>query len=78
MNVQITLKGTHANTTAIVDDSTKVADFLDENGVDYESRVTTLNAKTLRGDDIYKTFAELGVTESAKIVSVVKADGAAY
>lgn len=77
MNVQITLKGTHANTTAIVDDSVKVADFLDENGVDYESRVTTLNTKTLRGDDIYKTFAELGVTESAKIVSVVKADGAA-
>ncbi len=76
MNVQITLQGTNIRKTAIVDNSMSVADFMEENGVEHEGRVTTLNAKALRGEEIYKTFAELGVTESAKIVSVVKADGA--
>ncbi len=62
--------------TVIIDANTTLRKCLDDNGVDFSRGVLTLNGSSLRPGDIDKTFSDLGVTNTAFLMSITKADNA--
>lgn len=60
--------------TKIVNPDTTLKAVLEEAGVDYSRGSMHLDGATLQPGDLNKTFAQLGITERAFLINVVKAD----
>lgn len=61
----------------IMDEARTVRSALEEAGVDYSASMTMLDGASLRPGDMDKSFADFGIYEQCKLISVVKADSAA-
>lgn len=69
--------GTNTNRkTVMVPEDYTIQQALEENDVNYASGQTSLNGCILQAGDMYKTFAEMGVTGACYLVSVCKMDNA--
>lgn len=64
-------------TAVIVDETRTLRSVLEENHVDYAMHNPSLDGSTLRPGDLDKSFADLGVTTSCYLLTVVKADNSA-
>ncbi len=62
--------------TVMVDDAKTPRQLLEEQEIDYGIGVTTLDGAPLQRGELDKSFAELGITEKATLLNVVKADNA--
>lgn len=61
----------------IVPKNSTVRSFLEENNIDYHVAAPSLDAYTLRGAELDKTFAELGAVDGSILSCIVKTDNAA-
>lgn len=69
--------GTNVNRKSdIVNESTVIKTFLEDHGVDYTRGQMHLDGASLAAGELNKSFADLGVTTSCYLLSVVKADNA--
>lgn len=60
----------------IVDDATTLKAVLEDQGIDYTRGTMHLDGAPLQPGDLNKTFAQMGVTDRAFLLNVVKADNA--
>jgi len=72
------IKVTYGNNVTRADDivepATVIKDFCETHKIDYSVGSMHLNGAPLVHGEIYKTFADLGVTDSCFLLNVVKAD----
>ena len=74
--VKVTV-GTNTNrNTVVVDGDTKLRKVLEDESIDYSKGTIHLDGASLKPGDLDKTFNDLGITEKAYLISVVKADSA--
>ena len=66
---------TDRDSTVVSADTTPISIF-EDNGIDYATGTTFLNGATLSAAEMNKTFRELGVSDKASLICVVKADAA--
>lgn len=62
--------------TVIVDDATTLKAVLEDQGIDYTRGTMHLDGAPLQPGDLNKTFHQMGVTDRAFLLNVVKADNA--
>ena len=75
--INVTLITNNGRKTIFVNEDSTIKEFLNENRVNYAVGVTQLDGCSMRPDDLNKTFAEFGITDSCYLSVVVKADNAA-
>jgi len=69
--------GTNTNRIRkIVDPSMTIRNILEENDVNYATTTIHLDGSPLQPGDMDKSFSDLGITEKAYLIAVVKADNA--
>ena len=69
--------GTNTNRkTVMVPEDYTIQQTLEENEINYASGQTSLNGCILQPGDMYKTFADMGITGAAWLVTVSKMDNA--
>jgi hypothetical protein len=74
--LQITV-GTNTNRKVVmIPEDYTLRQCLEENGINYSAAQTSLDGCVLQPGDMDKTFAEMGITEKAYLVSVQKMDNA--
>lgn len=73
--IKITLGTNTDRQTVIVDPSTTIRQTLENNGIDYTAGSIHLDGASLKPGDMDKSFGEMGITEKAYLINVVKADG---
>ena len=74
--LQITV-GTNTNRKVVmIPEDYTLHQCLEENGINYSAAQTSLDGCVLQPGDMDKTFAEMGITEKAYLVSVQKMDNA--
>ena len=73
--VKITYRSNISNFEKIVDGSMTVNEFLDENG-GYDGATLSLNGSILSPAAFDTSFIDLGVTEKAQLLEIVKANNA--
>lgn len=74
--VQVKIGNNMKRATVVIDENTTLRRVLEDNGIDYGVGVTTLDGSPLVRGELDKTFAQLGITEKATLLNVVKADNA--
>lgn len=62
--------------TKIVSETATLRQTLEDAGIDYTRGAMHLDGAPLQPGDLDKTFADLGVSERAYLLNVVKADNA--
>lgn len=75
--IKVTVGNNMKRETVMVAKTQTLRKTLEEAGIDYTKGMTTLDGSTLQPGDIDKTFEELGISEKAFLLNVVKADNAA-
>lgn len=60
--------------TVIVSEDTTMKSVLENQGIDYTRGTMHLDGAPLQPGDLNKTFAQMGVTDRAFLLNVVKAD----
>jgi len=75
--INVTIGNTTNRNRVIVDENNTLRQALEENGVDYSMGQLMLDGATLQPGMLDRTFADLGITTSCYLLSVVKADNAA-
>lgn len=74
--IEVKLNNNLTRSTAIVDENKTVRQVLEEAGWDLNVGQTMMDGGILRAEDMNKTLAELGVTETCRISKVAKQDNA--
>jgi len=74
ITVKLTAKGTRE--TLLVDDETKISDFLESNNININMTPPSLNGEPLDGNDVENTFRSLGITEDCTVSCIVKSTNA--
>ena len=62
--------------TVIVSEDKVMKSVLEDQGIDYTRGTMHLDGAPLQPGDLSKTFAQMGVTDRAFLLNVVKADNA--
>lgn len=75
--IKVTVGNNMKRETVIVDKNQTLRKTLEDAGIDYTKGMTTLDGSTLNHGDLDKSFDQLGITEKAFLLNVVKADNAA-
>lgn len=74
--VKVTVGTNTKRNSVVVDGDTKLKKVLQDEGIDYSRGTIHLDGATIKPGDLDKTFNDLGITETAYLISVVKADSA--
>lgn len=74
--VKITYRSNVNATEEIVDGNTTIKDFIETYGGGYGGAMLSLNGEVLTADKFEKSFAELGVQESAFLTEIQKMQNA--
>lgn len=74
--VKVTVGTNTKRSNVTVNGDTKLKKVLQDEGIDYSKGTIHLDGATIKPGDLDKTFDELGITETAYLISVVKADSA--
>lgn len=75
--IQLKIGNNLKRDTVLVEPNTTPRQALEAAGINYGVGVTTLDGAPVQRGELDKTFAELGITEKAMLLNVVKADNAA-
>ena len=73
---QLTIGTTTSRTKVIVSEDTTPKQAMEDNDIDYSVATVHLDGAVVSTADMNKSFAELGVGESAMLIAVVKQDNA--
>ena len=74
--VKITIGTNTRRETVIVEETRTLKSVLEENNIPYGTATVCLDGAPLQPGELNKTFTDFGVTESAYLLAVVKADNA--
>lgn len=74
--LKITVGSNTNRKTIMVPEDYTIQQVLEENDINYATGQTSLNGCLLQPGDMYKTFAEMGVTGAGYLVNVAKMDNA--
>lgn len=74
--IKVTINTNFVREDIIIDESTKIADVLEQYDVDYGRFAVMINGTTLMPGDFSKSFADMGITESCRLSSITKTDNA--
>ena len=75
--IQVTVGNNLNRSRVAVSADSTIKDVCDANSVAYDRGSLQLNGTTLGPGDIYKTFADFGVVDTAFLINVQKMDNAA-
>lgn len=74
--IKVTIGTNTKRTNVIVPSNTTLRQVLEENDIDYSTGALHLDGASLKPGDLDSSFEELGITEKAYLINVVKADSA--
>ena len=75
--IKVTMGNNVKRKVEILDENTTLRDALEDAEIEYATGIMNLDGSTLSPGDLYKTFADFGITEKCYLLNVVKADNAA-
>lgn len=76
MTIKVTFMNNVSKQSFMVDSSTKIQEFLNENELNYGFGTVHLNGETLLADDLEKTFDDFEITEECFMAKLKNADNA--
>lgn len=74
--IKVTIGTNTKRTNVIVPSNTTLRQVLEENDIDYSTGALHLDGASLKPGDLDYSFEDLGITEKAYLINVVKADSA--
>lgn len=76
MTIKVTFLNNVSKQSFMVESTTEIQEFLNENELNYGFGTVHLNGETLLEEDFEKTFEDFGVTDECFMMKVKNADNA--
>lgn len=74
--IKVVLGTNTSRKTVIVEPNSVVKDVLDNNNVNYMGTTVHMDGIPLTASELHSSFADLGVTDTVFLVSIIKCDNA--
>ena len=76
--IKVIVKNNVNENEIIVDENSSIKDVLDNEGVDYTTRMIALNGETIRIEDLTKSFKDFTLKEYNYLMAMKRLDNASF